>query len=112
MAWFHKTLTDMKSLITVELQKPVEERDWTKVKAILEEHQHLSSAFDGEISEARMSMKSYDEHLRNVSILVGRRRLVGGEADDVLIECENTIRSAKRFEDAIKKLIADDKFLE
>ena len=112
MAWFHKTLTDMKDLIEVELKKPVDKRDWTKVKRILGEHQKLCSMSEGDINRARMSMESYERNLSQVNILVNRKSLVGLEADGVIAKCNDAIKDAKAFETAIKRLIADEKFLD
>ena len=112
MAWFHKTLTKMKSLIELELKKPLDKRDWTKVKSILKDHERLCSISEGDISEVRSSIQGYEKHLDNVGILVNRRRLVGLEERSVITECENAINNAKSFEDAINRLNADEKFLE
>ena len=112
MAWFHKTLTEMKVLIELELKKPNEERDWTKVKAILKDHQKLRDWSEGDLRTAKMAMESYEEHLSQVNILVNRKNLVGLEADGVITECNEAIGDAKVFEDAINRLIADEKFLE
>ena len=112
MAWFHKTLTDMR--------RAIDEEDWQKVKDIADEHLKPldSRERDEGLTRAAILIQTYDQQLSNISAIIGSpnrqkaKTPVGGE----IVTLKNCVKSAQeamqQFEIIIKKMIKASKFKE
>jgi len=112
MAWFHRTLTDMR--------RAIEEHNWQKVKDITDEHLKPLDSLERDegLTRAAILIQTYDQQLSNISAIIGTPNRakakipVGGEITD-LKNCVKAAQEAmQRFEIIIKKMIKASKFKE
>ena len=118
MAWFHKTLTDLKKLIDLEFEKPDEEQDWSKVMKILKEHSEIDKYLEGGMSTAGHIISQYSDDLSQISgrlfnETIGKKVILkGGDKTIMKVKVQSAIDNAVRFERILIRLIKERKFLE
>ncbi|UCD04241.1 MAG: hypothetical protein JSW73_01215 [Candidatus Woesearchaeota archaeon] len=112
MAWFHKSLKDMKVAI--------EKEDWKEVIKILKQHNspREDRRIRSDIGEISHTISDYREHIQQIYAAIyqyaeGKRTYVEKyEKDHMLLKVNAAIRCALKFEEVIKHLIKEGKFLE
>lgn len=111
MAWFHKTLKDMKVAI--------EKEDWDEVVKILAQHnrKYPTKEVEHDITNITARIKDYEDALSNIfSILRPYMRKEinpkGGALDILDNQADKAINAAYFFEKTIKHLIKEGKFME
>jgi hypothetical protein len=105
MAWFKKTLEDMKAA--------VDANDWDEVKKIRDQHKGdldvESHLVEQNISEIWNNLQTYGKALSQIGILTGRKN---PNKSDVKQQINMAISAATYFEETIKHHIALDRFIE
>ncbi len=101
MAWFKKTLEDMK--------KAIEAKDWDEVDRILQEHHSGERNTHSLVSD----MKSYGERLSKIDEAFARAKSdTPGASSNMLEYLTWAMAVVERIEKEIQRLVAEGKFLE
>ncbi len=108
MAWFHKSLNDMKVAI--------EREDWDEVKRILQQHnrsmeEHVPRV-QHDISDISHRISQYGADITQISAMLAARRNGQNTKDLMLTKVTSAIEQAHFFEETIIQLIKERKFME
>lgn len=112
MAWFHKTLGDMRTAI--------EKEEWQKVKDICDEHfePHLKEEMHKRLNRASTHLSTYFQKLSNINNIISRinqkeaRTPVGVQITILKVMAKEAQESIYFFEKTIQRLIKEGKFEE
>ena len=112
MAWFHKTLGDMR--------KAIEEEDWQKVKKIADEHTNPTNLhkMDEDLGMTATLLQTYSKKMTNIQNIVTnvktkKTKVPVGTAVTILkISAKEAQDAMFHFERIIKRLIVEGKFEE
>lgn len=108
MAWFHKSLTDMKSAI--------EREDWEEVKKILQQHHRSldteSPKVTHDLVDIGHRISQYSEDLDQLLRMLASQRRGSNTKKYMLLKVDSAINQAHFFERTIIHLIQERKFME
>ena len=108
MAWFHRTLQDMK--------KAIEREDWVEVKKILQQHNRSldreAPKVEHNISDISYRISKYGEDITQISAMLADQMNGRDTKDLMLLKVESAIEQAHFFEETILHLIKERKFME
>lgn len=108
MAWFHKTLTDMKAAI--------EREDWQEVKRILQQHNRSLDAeapeIEHDLSDIAIRISQYGQDITEISKMLAAQVQGRNTKDLMLAKVNSAIDQAGTFERTIIHLIGERKFME
>ena len=107
MAWFQKSLKDMKEAI--------EREDWVEVKRILQQHDRSldreSPEVQHDLSEIGHRISQYGEDLNQISRMLASQMRGQNTKDYMLLKVDSAINEAHFFEQTILHLIKERKFM-
>ena len=107
MAWFHKSLSDMKEAI--------EREDWAEVKKILQQHNRSldvkSPRVEHDISGIHLNISQYSEDLDQISKMLASQKGKDDNKELMLNKVDSAIKHAYFFEQTILHLIKERKFM-
>lgn len=107
MAWYKRTLGNMKKAINKE--------DWEKVRAILQQHNRYlqveSPQIEHDISKIHLNIKQYDEDMDQIARMLRSQMRGNNLKQDMLLKVESAVYQAYCFEETIKHLIKERKFM-
>jgi len=108
MAWFKKTLEDMK--------KAIEREDWEEVKTILQQHNQSldrkTPEVEHDLSNIAIRISQYSEDITQMSKMLSSQMKEGNAKDLMLLKVNSAINQAHFFERTIIRLIEERKFME
>lgn len=113
MAWFHKTLGDMR--VAIEQEK------WKKVKRIADQHSRMlyGKEMERNLRRAAVLLDTYLEKMRNIDIIITSpkeekkaRTPVGNDITILKVMAQEAQGAIAQFEEIIQKLIKEGKFME
>ncbi len=108
MAWFHKSLIDMKSAI--------EREDWEEVRKILQQHNRSleteSPRVKHDLADIGGRISQYSEDLDQISRMLVSQMRGNDTKGYMLLKVESAIAQAHFFEQTILHLIKERKFME
>ena len=108
MAWFHKSLTDLKGAI--------EREDWVEVKKILQQHHRSldkeSPKVEHDLSDIGHRITQYSEDLDQISRMLASQMRGTNTKDLMLLKVGSALNEAHFFEQTILHLIQERKFME
>ncbi|HLC51868.1 MAG TPA: hypothetical protein VJI98_01340 [Candidatus Nanoarchaeia archaeon] len=106
MAWFHKSLQNMK--------KAIEQENWSEVKKILQQHRRSLDKHAPEVqhdlSDIAGRISQYGEDITQISILLANRNR-NNNKNYMLAKVNSAINEAFFFEETIMHLIKERKFM-
>ncbi|MBI2112455.1 hypothetical protein HYT52_02890 [Candidatus Woesearchaeota archaeon] len=107
MAWYQRTLKDMK--------KAIESEDWDKVKVILQQHNQSldreAPRVEHDISDISLRVSQYGQDMDQIRIMLKAQIRGRNAKDDMLLKVESAINQAYFFERTILHLIKERKFM-
>jgi hypothetical protein len=107
MAWYKKTLEDMK--------KSIESEDWKEVKKILQKHnQGLDKdapEVEHDISSIGYAISKYGEDITQISKMLASQMKGSNTKDLMLAKVNSAIGHANSFERTIMHLVKERKFM-
>ena len=108
MAWFHKSLQNIKKAIELE--------DWGEVKKILQEHNRSldknAPEVQHDLSDIAHRISQYGEDITQISLLLASQMSGRNTKDLMVIKVESAINQSHFFEQTIMHLIKQRKFME
>lgn len=113
MILFPKTLTDMQKLISNEIKKANDERDWTEIEQILTKHQKVVKGEKHNLTDAATAISDYSRNIEQMRLLIATIKNGNtGMANVLTKEIALTIANAKKFESTIVHVAEEMKKLE
>lgn len=107
MAWFHKSLKDMK--------RAIEQEDWEKVTGILQQHNRCldneAPEVKHDISELANRVSQYSADIVQISLMLESQMKGKNNKALMLSKVESAINQAFFFEKIIIRLIKEHKFM-
>jgi hypothetical protein len=108
MAWFNKSLEDMK--------KAIEQENWKEVKKILQQHNRSldrnAPEVEHDLSNIALRISKYGEDITQISHMLASKMKGSNTKNLMLIKVESAIENAHFFEKTIMHLIKERKFME